>query len=128
MIPRLLAHAKTKLNLNTSQQGIWDSAVAQSKAAREAAKANRQQVKAALKAELAKPEPDLAAVVAVADSVQQQNRAQGIAARNEWLRLYAALSTEQKGVVKDMLQKRVDRAESLGAMIREHMQALRPAN
>ena len=128
MIPRMLEHAKTKLNLNTSQQVIWDSAVAQSKAAHEAAKANRQQVKAALKAELAKPEPDLAAVLAVADSVEQQNRAQRIAVRNEWLRLYAALTPDQKSVAKDMLQKRLDRAESLGAMIREHIQAMHPGN
>ena len=126
MIPRMLEHAKANLNLNTSQQVIWDNAVAQSKAAHEAARANRQQVKAALTAELAKPEPDLAAVIAVADSVEQQNRALRLGARNEWLRLYAALAPEQKGVARDLLQKRIQHAESFGAKMREHMQAMRP--
>jgi Spy/CpxP family protein refolding chaperone len=126
MIPRMLERAKANLNLNTSQQVSWDNAVAQSKAAHEAARANRQQVKAALTAELAKPEPDLAAVIAVADSVEQQNRALRINARNQWLQLYAALSPEQKGVARDLLQKRLQHAESLGAKIREHMQAMHP--
>jgi len=126
MIPRMLEHAKTKLSLNTSQQLAWDNAVAQSKAAHEAARANRQQVKAALKAELAKPEPDLAAVLATADAVEQQNRAARLAVRNEWLRLYASLSPQQKGIARDILQKRLERAESFGAMMREHMGVMRP--
>jgi Spy/CpxP family protein refolding chaperone len=121
MLGRMLEHAKSRLNLNTSQQVIFDNAAAQTRAAREAARANRQQVKAALRAELAKPEPDLAAVAAVADSVEQQNRASRLQVRNEWLRLYAALSPEQKGVARDMLQKRLERAESFREKVREHV-------
>ncbi len=126
MIAGVLSHAKDKLNLNTSQQGVWDNAVAQSKAAHEAARANRQQVKAALTAELSKPEPDLAAVAALADQVEQQNRSLRTNARAQWLQLYATLAPDQKAIVRDMLQQRVQRAESFGAKMRDRFQAMRP--
>ena len=61
MIPHMLEQAKASLNLNTSQQTMWDSVVAQGKAARDAGRANHQKVKDAMQAELAKTEPDLAA-------------------------------------------------------------------
>ena len=76
MIGHLIAHAKAQLNLNTMQQGMFDTAVAHSKAAREAGRALHEKVKATLQAELAKPEPDLAAVAAAADAAIDQARAQ----------------------------------------------------
>ena len=57
---------KGQLGLNTSQQVMWDNAVAQTKAAR--ASGTRRawtRSQAALNAELAKPEPDFAAAAAV---------------------------------------------------------------
>ena len=59
---------KGQLNLNTSQQSMWDNAVAAGKAARQTARANMQKVHDTLTAELAKPEPDLAAVAAASDA------------------------------------------------------------
>ncbi len=51
-----IARVKSELNLDTSQQAMWDSAVAASKSARAAMRSNRDSVRAALNAELAKPE------------------------------------------------------------------------
>ena len=121
MIGHLIAHAKGQLNLNTMQQGLFDTAVADSKAAREAGRALQQGVKATLQAELAKTEPDLAAVAAAADAAMDQGRAQRKAIRNEWLALYATFTVEQKVVVKDMLQKRLAHAESFREKMRERM-------
>ena len=73
-IEHVLGAVKGQLNLNTSQQLMWDNAVAQTKAAHDAGRANMQKVHDALTAELAKPEPDLAAVAAVADSAQTSNQ------------------------------------------------------
>jgi Spy/CpxP family protein refolding chaperone len=119
MMPRLLEQLKGSLNLNTSQQQMWDNAVAQGKAAREQAGANRKTVRDALQAELAKAEPDLASVAAVADGVAQQNRALHTKVRDQWLALYATFSADQKSIVRDALQTRLAKAESF----RERMRA-----
>jgi hypothetical protein len=121
-IGQLIAHAKDKLNLNTGQQGMFDTAVAHSKAAREAGRTLHDNVKATLMAELAKAEPDLAAVAVTADAATDQTRAQRIAIRNEWLALYATFSADQKAVVKDSLQRHVARMESFREKMREHFQ------
>ena len=120
-IGEMIAHAKDKLSLNTMQQGMFDTALAHAKAAREGARALHDKVKATLNAELAKAEPDLAAVAAAADAAADQARAQRIAIRNEWLALYATFSPEQKAVVKDGLQQRLARMESFREKMREHM-------
>ena len=126
MIPHLLEQAKASLNLNTMQQGMWDAVVAQGKTARETGRANMQQVRTALQGELAKSAPDLAAVAAVADQVQQQNNALRRTVRDQWLALYATFATEQKAVVRDLLQQRLAHAESfrakMGERIRGHLQ------
>ena len=122
MIGHLIAHAKGRLNLNTMQQGLFDTAVADSKAAREAGRALHEKVKATLQAELAKPEPDLAAVAAAADAAVDQGRDKRKAIRAEWLALYATFTVEQKAVVKEMLQKRLAHAESFRQKMRERMQ------
>jgi Spy/CpxP family protein refolding chaperone len=100
----LIAHARGQLNLNTSQQLQWDNAVAQSKAAHDGMKASFDQVHSTLQAELAKSEPDLAAVSAAADSARQQNEGKRQAARSAWLALYATFTPEQKAVVRDTLR------------------------
>ena len=124
MIGHLIAHAKGQLNLNTSQQGMFDTAVADSKAAHQAGRALHEKVKATLQAELAKPEPDLAAVAAAADAAIDQARDKRKAIRAEWLALYATFTVEQKAVVKDLLQKRLAHAESFREKMREHMQSM----
>ncbi|MEO8303358.1 MAG: periplasmic heavy metal sensor [Betaproteobacteria bacterium] len=112
MIGQLIESAKAQLSLNTSQQAMFDAAVANSKAAHQSGQAIRQKVKDALTAELAKPEPDLAAVAAVADDAHLQGEAVRKSIRSQWLALYATFTPEQKAVVRDLLSKRLANAES----------------
>jgi Spy/CpxP family protein refolding chaperone len=115
-----IAALKGQLNLNTSQQQMWDSAVAASKAAHQTMRANLQRVHDALTAEIAKAEPDLSAVSSVGDQVQAQNIQARRQARDTWLALYATFTPDQKAVVKTALQNRMARAE---AWRQKHMEA-----
>ena len=121
MLGHLIAHAQVQLNLNTSQKLAFDSAVAQTKAARESGRALHQKVKDALDAELEKTEPDLAAVAAVAHGVQQQGTELRHQVRDTWLALYATFSPEQKAVVKALLQKHMARMESFRQKMQDRM-------
>jgi Spy/CpxP family protein refolding chaperone len=112
MLGHLIARAQAQLNLNTSQTAMFDAAVAQTKAARATGRTLHQQVIDALTTELAKPEPDLAAVAGVGDGVQQQSITLRHQVRDSWLKLYATFSPEQKGVVRDLMQKHLARAQS----------------
>src|SRR5215472_12221258 len=104
----MLSKAKTQLNLNTAQQQRWDAVVAQAKASHEQARTNAAQVKASLDAELAKSEPDLAAVAAASDAMHQQNQALHKSTRDAWLGLYATFTPDQKLVVRDTLEANMD--------------------
>ena len=108
-----IAALKDQLNLNTSQQAMWDNAVAQTKAARDSGRANMQKVKDAMDAELAKAEPDLSAVASVADDVHASNAALRKQVRNTWLAVYATFTPDQKAIVRDALKQRIARMESL---------------
>jgi Spy/CpxP family protein refolding chaperone len=113
-----IAALKGQLNLNTSQQQMWDNAVAASKAARETGRANFGRLQAALAAELAKAEPDLAAVAAVGDDVQAKNLALRHQTRDAWLAIYSTFSPDQKAIVRDALAKRIARMQRM--MERHH--------
>jgi Spy/CpxP family protein refolding chaperone len=106
-----IAALKDQLNLNTSQQAMWDNAVAATKAARESARAGREPVRAALHAELAKAEPDLAAVAAAADAARNASDATRRQVRDAWLNLYSTFTPEQKTVVKNSLQDKIAKME-----------------
>ncbi len=128
MLPRVLESAKASLNLDAQQRLLWDSAAAQSKAAREAARPSRRQVKDALVAELAKAEPDLKRVVGAADPVSFENQAERRKLRDLWLDLYAGFSPEQKAVVRDLLRDRFDRTEAFHDRMRAQLQQRRGAS
>ena len=114
-----IAHLKSQLNLNTAQQVMWDNAVAAGKAARDNARATRQSVHDTLKNELAKAEPDLAAVAAAADSARDAGAAAQRQVRNAWLNLYGTFTPEQKNVVKNALQQRLSRMEQFRERMKE---------
>jgi Spy/CpxP family protein refolding chaperone len=118
-----IAALKGQLNLNTSQQAMWDNAVAAGKAARQSARSNMQKVHDTLTTELAKPEPDLAAVAAASDSVQSANTAAHQQVRSAWLNLYSTFTPDQKAVVKASLQNRVAKMEQMREkMLQRHSQ------
>ncbi len=116
-----IAAVKGQLALNDAQQQQWDGAVVQSKAAHQTARGNFAQLKTAAQAELAKPAPDLAALAALADDVQQQNIAARKAARDAWLALYSTFTPAQKTIVRDAIQAKLDRLASFRAHLRERL-------
>lgn len=120
-IENILSSVKAQLSLNTSQQLMWDNAVAQTKAARAAGRAARDTVRASLNAELAKADPDFAAVGAVGDAAQAAQQALRKQVRDEWLKLYSTFSPEQKAVVRDAAKAKVARMETFRAKMQERM-------
>ena len=121
-IEQILGAVKGQLNLNTSQQLAWDNAVTETRRVHTIGRTNMQKVRDAMTTELAKDEPNLAAVAAVADSVHADNQALRQGARKQWLQVYAILMPEQKLIVRDAFKSQVARMETMGARMREHMQ------
>lgn len=115
----MLEQAKSRLALDTSQQLAWDAAVAQTKAAREAGRALHQKVRDVVRAELAKAEPDLAAIAAATDDAHAQGQALRRQVRDQWLKLYATFNAQQKAVVRELMQQRMERAERFRERMRE---------
>ena len=119
----MLQRLQTKLNLNTAQQQQFDAAVAQSKAAHQAMRANFSQIKTAMQTELAKSDPDLSALAGVSDQVQAQNMALRKQARAAWLALYATFNADQKAIVRDAINARMARMQAF----RQRMQGNTPS-
>ncbi len=127
-IEHVLAQVKAQLNLNTQQQATWDAAVAHGKTARQNARAAMDSVHATLTAELAKPEPNFAAVASVADAAQANAQAARKQVRDEWLALYATFSPAQKAVVRDAVRTRVDRMDAFREKMKEKFQQRQGGN
>ncbi len=118
-LEHMLTALKGKLTLDTSQQMLWNHAFAQSLAAREAARSGRLRLRDAMEAELAKTEPDLARIAALADDVHANTQAAWRQARDEWLKLYATFAPDQKMVVRDLAKIRMERFARFAAHRRE---------
>lgn len=114
-----IAGLKSQLNLNTSQQVMWDNALAAGKTAVENLRANRKTVRDTLTAELAKAEPDLAAVAAASDAAQDAASTSRRQVRAAWLNLYSTFTPEQKTVVKNALQTKLARMEQFREKMKE---------
>ena len=114
-----IAGLESELNLNTSQQAMWDNAVAAGKAARENARAERQTIRATLDAELAKAEPDLAAVAAAADGARNAGATAYRQVRDAWLALYGTFTADQKTVVKNALKDKLARMDAFRQKMRD---------
>ena len=97
------------------------TAVAQSKTAHDAIRANFQQLKTATQAELAKSDPDLAALASLSDQLQQQNIAQRKQARAAWLALYGTFSADQKTTVKDAINARMARMDAFRQRMQDRL-------
>jgi len=118
-IGQLIIGAKDQLNLNTSQQQMFDTALANTKSAHQTGQSLHQSVRDALAAELAKNEPDLAAVAAVSDNAQAQGQALRKSVRAQWLALYATFTPDQKAIVKQTIQGEMAKAESFHQKMKE---------
>ena len=126
MVEHAIAKLKDRLALDSSQLQMYESARASMKAARDAALAQRLDVRARVDAELAKSDPDLAAVSALFDGVEEQARSTRRQVRDQWLKLYANLRADQKAIVRDAIRERLAHADGARERMRERMQQ-RPA-
>ena len=122
LIEHVLVQVKDRLSLDSSQQQMFDQARTQTIAARDQAVAQRADVRAKIDAELAKAEPDLAAVSTLFEGVDEQGRAARRQVRDQWLKLYANLRPDQKVVVRDALRERMAHAETGRERMRGRMQ------
>jgi Spy/CpxP family protein refolding chaperone len=108
----MLRAARSQLNLNTSQQQQWDNAAALSKNAHSAMHTSLEQRHAAMQAELAKAEPDFAALAAANDQARAQLQPLHQQARDAWLALYATFTPEQKSIARDAIKARIAQMEA----------------
>jgi Spy/CpxP family protein refolding chaperone len=109
-----LGAAKAQLNLDASQQALWDSAAAAGKAARETSRARRATIRQVVAEEAAKTTPDLVRIATTTDTVQDSNTTDRRAARDQWLKLYSTFRSDQVAVVKQMLANRMTRMDNFG--------------
>lgn len=103
-----------KLQLTAAQEAAWQEAVALGTSIQGQAQTLHQQAKAAADTELAKAQPDLAALAQQSDSTHQQVTALHKQVRDKWLAVYATLSAEQKTVVADFLRQRLQHGRHHG--------------
>lgn len=127
MVEHVLAQMKDRLALDSSQLQMFDTARAQTLAARDQAFSQRAGIRAKVDAELAKTEPDLAAVAAMFEGAEEQGRAARQQARDQWLKLYANLRPDQKLVVRDALRERVSHADNVRERMRDRMHKRTPS-
>lgn len=112
----MLGHLKSKLNLNESQQKLWDAARAQSREVGQAMRAQRQESAKELRAQLDAGPLDLRALTAKREAERSALKPKMDAARDAWLAVYDSLDGQQKQVVTDAVKKRIER----GDRMREH--------
>jgi len=113
MVEHVIEGLRDKLSLDTAQRAMFDSAHAQTIAARDRMLASRTDVRSKVQAELAKPEPDLAAVSVFLENAEEQGRSLRQQARDQWLKVYANLRADQKAIVRDELKARMARMDSM---------------
>lgn len=122
LVEHVLATLKDKLALDTSQQVTFDSITAQTIAARDQAFAARADIRAKVDAELAKSEPDLAAIASIVDGAEAQGQVARRQLRDQWLGFYANLRADQKAIVRDAIRERLARMDGMREHMRERMQ------
>jgi hypothetical protein len=111
----------TELKLSAEQRAQWDAQVQKSKSLFEAMKKARADMHQIIKTELAKAEPDLAALAAKADEARDKGRAAHRELRDGWLKLYAGFSAEQKAVVKKRFLAHLERFDRMRDRMHDRM-------
>jgi hypothetical protein len=96
-IERVLASLKGQLSLNTSQQLMWDNAVAQTKAARATGRTNFESVRSGAQRRAREARARLRRGAAAAMPRQASNQTLRKQVRDQWLQLYATFSPAQEG-------------------------------
>jgi Spy/CpxP family protein refolding chaperone len=100
---------KPQLKLNAEQETRWAAATKQAEQMRQSGLANRDKMREEMRAELAKPAPDLGRIAALGDSVRSSQQALRQQTRDAWLQLYNSFTPEQKLVVRDAMLAATER-------------------
>lgn len=100
-----------KLHLSAEQEKTWQDLQKQGMARRKSAFAQHKEMRAQFQQELDKKEPDLAGLSERMDQAADERVKTMRELRGEWLKLYASLSAEQKGIVRDVLKARLAHRE-----------------
>ncbi len=103
----------SQLKLNPEQEAGWKAAQDKSRAAMRQARESHRKMHEAMKQELAKSEPDFAAVARISDETQESNLKARHEARDLWLKLYATFTPEQKLVARDFMRERMAKMERM---------------
>ena len=109
-----------KLHLTPEQEKTWQSLEQQRKEMFKASWEQRKALRARIKSELDRGEPDLAALAAETDRSMDEQIHKRRQLRDQWLKLYAQLSPEQKAIVKDAIKARMDKSERMREKFRHH--------
>ncbi|MDX3906630.1 MAG: hypothetical protein QHC78_13160 [Pigmentiphaga sp.] len=107
----MLGHLKSKLELNASQQKLWDAAQGLSREAGKAMRAQRQEGFKALRAQVDAGPLDLRALTAKHEADREALKPKLDAARDAWIVAYESLDAKQKQIVTDVVKKRLERGE-----------------
>ncbi|WP_299455254.1 Spy/CpxP family protein refolding chaperone [uncultured Pigmentiphaga sp.] len=118
----MLGRLKSKLNLNESQQKLWDTAREQSREVAKAVRAQRQESAKALRTQVDAGPLDLRALTAKREADRAALKPKMDAAREAWLAVYDSLDGQQKQLVTDAVKKRLER----GDRMREHRRSAQP--
>lgn len=101
-----------KLQLNPAQEQTWQEIEARAKVLRTQTRDERLKFKEAFRAELAKPELDLAKLSTLKESMQVSGQQARKDIEAQQLNFYASLSAQQKSVVKAALLERMEHKDS----------------
>lgn len=119
--------AQAKLQLTSGQAQQLEGIRARMKELRQGMRQEGQQFRQAMQAEMAKPAPDLAHLAQLREQMFNK-RHQGMQAiQNDALALYAGMSPQQKGVVKQLMQERMARWDDK-RKAHKHQAPVPPAN
>ncbi|MBL8308830.1 MAG: periplasmic heavy metal sensor [Burkholderiales bacterium] len=113
------AALKAKLKLSTEQEAQYAIALKATNKANDTLRKVRDESAKTLRAELSKPEPDFAKVLAQGAENERAVAPDRNAAIAEWVKFTQTLSAEQKRMVASQLLDRVTRAEALREKFRK---------
>lgn len=109
-----------QLNLTPEQESQWQQLQQEKKSARMEMREERQRFRGFVDAELAKPNPDLAAINNALDATHEKNLAAEKRVRQDALAFYGALTPERQAVIVDAMREQHQRVKAMREKIREH--------
>lgn len=128
MILKRLEKAHGELKLNTAQDAMWQKVKKATQTSMREGRSARESIRAAAKAEMTKPEPDLRMLARQADEAVEAGQKRRREVRDQWLALYDTFTPEQKQVSTRLLREQMERLEKIGERFKERMTQEEPVS